>query len=86
MPQIKEPLKTLEPSRISLLTEPLDNFQTAELELLGTTMGSSAVAFIYNLQDQSSALYKNDDLVAGFKISQILPGKVVLEKTESIRS
>ncbi len=63
-----------------LATDTPADSQITQLELLGTTMGNSAVAFIYNPQNQSSALYKLDNTVAGFKISQILPGKVTLEK------
>ncbi len=63
-----------------LLTDIPADSQIPQLELLGTTMGNSAAAFIYNPENQSSGLFKRDDKVAGFKISQILPGKVVLEK------
>jgi len=79
-PRNKESVKVPETSHISLPADTLDNSRITQLELLGTTMGNSAVAFIYNPQDQSRGLFKKDDNVSGFKISLILPGKVILEK------
>lgn len=51
-----------------------------KLELLGTIMGNTAMAFIFDPQTESSGLYKVNDQVGDFKLSQISAGKIVLEK------
>jgi general secretion pathway protein C len=57
--------------------------QLVQLELLGTIMGDTSMAFIFNPQTQSSGLYKVNDKVEDFKIAKILAGKVILEKDGS---
>jgi general secretion pathway protein C len=54
--------------------------QITKLELLGTILGQPSMAFIYNPQTQTSGLYKINDSLDNFKISKILPGKILLER------
>jgi len=86
--QISEPSEPQETSKRSLASrmvfpaERINPIKSAfpKLELLGTIMGNTAMAFIYNPQTGSSGLYKVNDQVGDFKLSQILAGKIVLEK------
>ena len=53
---------------------------SANLDLLGTVMGRKATAFIFDPRAGSGGLYRANDLIEGFRIAGILPGKVILEK------
>ncbi len=77
--QIKDFPKPAEAFSVSVPVE-AGKVQFARLELIGTLIGHPSMAFIYNPQTQSSALYKENDSLEGAKISQILPGKIILEK------
>ncbi|MCX5707738.1 MAG: PDZ domain-containing protein [Candidatus Omnitrophica bacterium] len=57
--------------------------KSVQLELLGTIMGRNSTAFIYNPETQSSGLYKVNNVVDGFKVAEVLSGKVILEKDGS---
>ena len=80
--ETSEPQETNKRSLVSRMVFPAEPVKTAfpKLELLGTMMGNTAIAFIYNPQTGSSGLYKVNDQVGDFKLSRILAGKIVLEK------
>ncbi len=78
-PQFKEPNKSAAGPG-AIFPDEERRAQFARLELLGTIMGQPSMAFIYNPQTQSSGLYKLNDIVEDAKISQILSGKIILEK------
>lgn len=55
------------------------------LELRGTIIGSPSLAFIYNSDTDKYAVYKLNDLIAGYKILDIRPAKVILGKSGAAR-
>ena len=81
-PQVKEPDKSAPGHRL-IFADAERKVQFARLELLGTIMGNPSMAFIYNPQAQSSGLYKVNDILEDSKITQILSGKIILEKDGS---
>jgi general secretion pathway protein C len=50
------------------------------LELLGTLIGNSSLAFIYNQDTKNPGLYRLNDTIDDFRIVSIVPGKVTLER------
>ena len=66
-------------SIIQLTTEESRGFIT-NLELLGTLIGNTSLAFIYNSETNHPGLYKINDKIGDLKIVSILPGKVLLDK------
>ncbi len=83
--QLSEETLPQEPKKISRIEKTIfpaerPEIQSAQLELLGTIMGRTSMAFIFNPQTQSRGLYRVNDRVEGFQIAQILSGKIVLEK------
>ena len=55
------------------------------LELRGTIIGSPSLAFIYNSDTDKYAVYKLNDLIAGYNILNIRPAKVILGKSGATR-
>jgi len=72
LPEIKKPL-------IRVTGEENTGF-SINLELLGTLIGNTSLAFIYDTGANHPGLYRLNDTIGGFKIVGIMAGKVILAK------
>jgi general secretion pathway protein C len=81
LPSAIEDNKPIEPTTLSLQpVQKQGSKQFSHLELLGTLIGNSSLAFIYNSDTKTQGLYRINDLIGDLKIVNIFPGKVLLEK------
>lgn len=72
--------KTFNPARLTADSTGEKADSSLSLELLGTIIGKTSLAFIHNLDTDKQGVYRLNDFIDGYVIAGILPGKVILEK------